>query len=529
MAEAQERKAAPAAAAWQPSHNPWLIAVAVMAATFMEVLDTSIANVSLPHIAGNLSATTSESTWVLTSYLVSNAIVLPMTGWLGIYFGRKRLLILCVGMFTLSSVFCGMAPNLALLIIARIFQGIGGGAMLPISQAVLLESFPPQKRGVAMATFAMGVVVAPILGPTLGGWITDNYSWRWIFYINVPVGIFAMLMAQAVVEDPPYIKHAKIERVDALGFCFLAIWLGTLQIVLDKGQQEDWFESTWIRIFSVLSVLCGIAFVIREFTTDHPIVNLRVLRNRNFAAGVLLITTLGAVLYGTTAALPIFLQTLMGYPALQSGFALSPRGIGAFLTTMLVGRIVGRVPNRVLMMIGFTLLAVSSFWLGHINLQVSMWNVIWPSVLNGVAISFIFVPLTTSTMGDLPQEQIGNASGIYNLMRNLGGSIGIALIGTFLDRRAQVHQAYMVAHLTPYDPAYVQQLAALESGFRLHVDAVTAHMQALHSLYGRLLQQANLWSFVEDFRLFGLLCLVCIPMVLLFKRVQRGAQPPAAH
>src|SRR5512140_1803639 len=262
---------------WHPSHSPWLIATAVMAATFMEVLDTSIANVSLPHIAGNLSATTTESTWVLTSYLVSNAIVLPLTGWLGIYFGRRRLLILCIGLFTAASVLCGMAPNLASLIIARILQGIGGGAMLPISQAILLESFPPQKRGVAMATFAMGVVVAPILGPTLGGWITDNYSWRWIFNINLPVGVFAVMMVQAFVEDPPYINHAKIERVDFAGFALLAVWLGTLQIVLDKGQQEDWFASEWIRWFTVLSVLCFIGFVARELRSAHPIVDLHIL------------------------------------------------------------------------------------------------------------------------------------------------------------------------------------------------------------------------------------------------------------
>jgi DHA2 family multidrug resistance protein len=258
-------------------------------------------------------------------------------------------------------------------------------------------------------------------------------------------------------------------------------------------------------------------------------VNLRILKNRNYAAGILLITTLAAVLYGTTAALPIFLQTLMGYPALQSGYALSPRGIGAFITTTIVGRLVGRVPNRVLMLTGFILLSISSFWLGHINLQVSVWNVIWASVLNGVAISFIFVPLTTSTMGHLRQDQMGNATGIFNLMRNLGGSFGIALVSTFIDRRAQVHQALMVAHLTPYDPAFRERLAAAEAMFRHHGDAVTAHGQAVRLLYGELLQQASLWSFVEDFRLFGVLCLVCIPLVLLFKRVRRGAQPAGMH
>lgn len=514
---------------WRPSHNPWLIAIAVMTATFMEVLDTSVANVSLPHIAGNLSVTTNEATWVLTSYLVSNAIVLPITGWLGIYFGRKRLLVMCVTLFTIASILCGMAPSLPFLVIARVLQGVGGGAMQPIAQAVLLESFPPQKQGVAMATYGMGVIVAPILGPTLGGWITDNYSWRWIFYINVPVGIAAVLMAEAFIEDPPYIKNAKIESVDSYGFAFLAVWLGTLQVVLDKGQQEDWFSSTWITWFSVVSVICFLAFVVRELRTDHPIVNLRILKNRNFVAGVVLITLLGGVLYGTTAALPIFLQTIMGYPALQSGFALSPRGVGALITTFLVGRIIGKVPNRILIAIGFVLLALSSFWLGMINLQISMWSIIWPSVLNGIAISFIFVALTTSAMGHLRQDQMGNATGIYNLMRNIGGSFGIAAVTTIIERRSQVHQALMVGHMTPYDPAYTQQLAAAAHALTPASGSWLAHEQALGALYNTLLQQSSVWAFVENFRLFGVLCLVCLPLVLLFKKVRRGSKSIAAH
>src|SRR5256714_3556815 len=468
---------------WRPTHNPWLIAVAVMAATFMEILDTSVANVALPHIAGNLSASTEESTWVLTSYLVSNAIVLPMTAWLGLYFGRKRMLVMCIIVFTVASVLCGMAPNLPILIIARIVQGIGGGALIPVSQALLLESFPPEKRGVAMATFAMGVVVAPILGPTLGGWITDNYSWRWIFYINLPVGIFAALMVQAVVEDPPYIKEARIERIDFIGFGLLAVWLGTLQVILDKGQQEDWFGSSWILWFAILSLLSFFGFIIRELCTQHPIVDLGIFKNRNYAAGILMITTLGAVLYVTTAALPIFLQTLIGYPALHSGLALSPRGIGAFIATSIVGRLVGRVKNRVLITAGFSLLAVSSFWLGHINLEIAMWNVILPSVLNGVAISFIFVPLTTATMGHLRREQIGNGTGIFNLMRNLGGSFGIALVSTLLVRRAQVHQANMVAHLTPFDPVFVERLATAKSVFLPESGPGLAESQALSGIY----------------------------------------------
>ena len=515
---------------WRPSHNPWLIATAVMAATFMEVLDTSVANVALPHIGGNLSATTEEATWVLTSYLVSNAIVLPMTGWLGMRFGRKRLLTVCITVFTLSSVMCGMAPDLPFLIVARVLQGIGGGALVPISQAVLLESFPPEKRGVAMATFGMGVVVAPILGPTLGGWITDNYSWRWIFYINLPVGIFAVLMAQAFVEDPPYIRQARVGSVDFLGFGFMSIWLGTLQIILDKGQQDDWFSSDWIRWFAFISLVCFVAFIVREFRTAHPIVNLHVLKNRNFAAGVLLMTVLAGVLYGTTAALPIFLQTMMGYSALQSGLTLSPRGVGAFVMNFIVGRLVGKVRNRILITIGFVLLAAASFWLGNINMEISMRNVIWPSVLNGIAISFIFTPLTTAAMGYLRQDQMANATGIYNLMRNLGGSFGIALVSTIIVRRAQVHQALMVGHLTPYDPAYMQQLAAATQALTPQSGTVQAQMQAQGLIYNTLLQQSSLWAFVENFQLFGFLCLACLPLVLLFKRTQPGGRGPAgAH
>jgi len=374
-----------------------------------------------------------------------------------------------------------------------------------------------------MATFGMGVVVAPILGPTLGGWITDNYSWRWIFYINLPVGIFGVLMAQAFVEDPPYIKQAKVGAIDFTGFGLLAVWLGTLQVILDKGQQEDWFSSLWIRWFAVISAVCCLGFVVREVRTAHPIVNLHVFKNRNFAAGVMMMTVLGAVLYGTTAALPIFLQTMLGYSALQSGLTLSPRGLGAFVMNSIVGHLVGRVRNRVLIAIGFSLLASSSFWLGNINLQISMRNVIMPSILNGVAISFIFTPLTTAAMGYLRQDEMANATGIYNLMRNLGGSFGIALVSTMIVRRAQVHQALMVGHLTPYDPVYVDRLAAATQALTPQSGPVLAQMQAQGLVYSALLNQSSLWAFVENFRLFGFLCLLCLPLVLLFKRVKHGS------
>jgi DHA2 family multidrug resistance protein len=523
----------PAAAAqplWQPRHNPWLITLTVMMAVFMEVLDTSIANIALPHIGGSLSATPEDATWVLTSYLVANAIVLPMTGWLGNYFGRKRVLLTCITLFTFASVLCGLAWSLPTLVLARIFQGIGGGAMVPIAQSIMLESFPPQKRGVAMAAFAQGVVVAPILGPVIGGWITDSYSWRWIFYINVPVGIFAALMAKWVVEDPPYIKRNVEATIDFTGFGLLAVWLATMQIVLDKGQEADWFGAEWVRWFTLVSVMSFVFFIWWEFQSDHPLVDLRVFKNRNFTIGLILMTSLAAILYGTTASLPLFLQTLMGYPALQAGYALAPRGVAAFFTTFAVGRLVGKIRMRWMLCFGFSMLAYSSFILSDINLQVGMSSVIWPSILNGVAISFIFVPLTTTTMSQLAQQQIGNASGLYNLMRNLGGSIGIAFVTTMLARGAQTHQALMVGNLAPDNPAFARQFDAAKSVLGHQTDPATATMQAYSAVYSLLDQQAHLWAFVDNFYLFGLLALGGIPLVFFFKRVQAMKKPVvAAH
>ncbi|HEX4341831.1 MAG TPA: DHA2 family efflux MFS transporter permease subunit, partial [Verrucomicrobiae bacterium] len=398
-----------------------------------------------------------------------------------------------------------------------------------ISQAVLLESFPPAKRGVAMATFAMGVVVAPILGPTLGGWITDNYSWRWIFYINLPVGLMAFFLSQAFVEDPPYIQRHKGRAIDYIGFILMAVGIGALQIVLDKGQEDDWFQSDVICWLGVISAVGLIGFIVRELTTEHPIVDLRILKDRNFATGLGLMTLVGAVLYGTTAALPIFLQTLMGYPALQSGYALSPRGVGAFIVTFFVGRLVGKVSSRWLIITGFSLLAMSSFWLGLINMEMSMASVVWPSVLNGCAISFIFVPLSTSTMGHLRQAQIANGAGLFNLMRNIGGSLGIAFVTTFLDRDAQVHRAGMVSHMTVYDPAFVSQASSLKSFFTLHSDPVTGAQQTWDLMNSTLDQQSRLWAFVDNFRWFGLACVCCIPLVFLFRKVSRRAAPVDVH
>ncbi|MDT5296309.1 MAG: transporter, family, multidrug resistance protein [Acidobacteriota bacterium] len=514
---------------WRPSFNPWLVAASVMLATFMEVLDTSVANVALPHISGNLSATNDEATWVLTSYLVSNAIVLPATNWLGRYFGRKRFLIVCIVIFTLASALCGAATSLGVLILARVLQGAGGGALQPIAQSVLLESFPPEKRGQAMAVYGLGIVVAPIIGPTLGGWITDNYSWRWIFYINVPIGALAIFMANAFVEDPPYLRAQKPGRIDYVGFGLMALGLASIQLILDKGQEEDWFSSHFITWMTIVGVGALVAFVIWELRSDEPIVNLRILKNRNFAVGTMLITAMGVVLYGSIALLPLFLQTLMGYPATASGMAVSPRGFGSILSMIIVGRLVGRVDGRYLIMFGFAVLAFSTYMLAGLNLEIAMSNVVWPNIISGCAMGFIFVPLTTMAMGTLPNEQVGNASGVYNLMRNTGGSIGIAAMTTFLSRGAQTHQAAIATHLTPYDPAFQQRMQQLQGATALRGGGAGTQ-QALASVYGIVLRQSMLMSFIDNFRLLAFLCALCIPAALLFKRVRARRGPSvAAH
>src|SRR3984893_14477347 len=355
------KRPASAAREWTPSFNPWLIAAAVMLATFMEVLDTSVANVSLNYIAGSLAVSNDEATWVLTSYLVSNAVILPPSGWLSRAFGRKRFLITCIAIFTAASVLCGLANSLGFLILARILQGAGGGALRPVAQAVMLETFPREKRGVAMSVYAMGVIVAPILGPTLGGWLTDNYSWRWVFYINLPIGVAAILMCLRFLEDPPYLKNAKAGKIDFAGFGFLALWIGCLQVLLDKGQDEDWFSSTFIVWLAVLAVAGFVVFLAWELTRDHPIVNLHILKDRNLAIGVVLNFSVGAVLYGTTAVLPQFLQLLLGYPSLQAGLIMSPRGIGAIIGSIVAGRVLGKIDGRLWMAQGALILGITMF------------------------------------------------------------------------------------------------------------------------------------------------------------------------
>jgi DHA2 family multidrug resistance protein len=362
----------------------------------------------------------------------------------------------------------------------------------------------------------------------LGGWITDNYSWRWIFYINVPVGILAVLMARTFIEDPPYIRQQRPGRIDYIGFGLMAVALGTLQLVLDKGQEEDWFSSSLITWATVFAVVMFVSFIVWELRAKDPIVNLRILANRNFAVGTALMTVLGIVLYGTIALLPLFLQTLLGYPALQSGLAVSPRGIGSIASMIIVGRLIGKVNGRYLLLFGFVLLAFSTYLFSDINLQISMGSIIWPGVMSGFAMGFVFVPLTTMAMGTLANEQMGNASGVFNLMRNTGGSLGIAAVTTMLARGVQVHQAAMVSHLTPYDPAFQQRVHDL-TGTISTQSGTGATQQAYGAIYGTLLKQASVMSYIDNFRLLAFLCVICIPMILLFKRVKRGKAPVAMH
>jgi DHA2 family multidrug resistance protein len=512
-----------------PRVNPWIVAISVMLATFMEVLDTTVVNVSLPHIAGSLSASTDEATWALTSYLVANAIILPITGWLASLFGRKRLLMMSVTGFTLSSFLCGIAPSLPMLILFRIIQGATGGALQPLSQAVLLEAFPPQDRGKAMGFWGLGVVVAPILGPVLGGWLTDNYSWRWVFYINLPVGIGSLIMTRLYVFDPPYLRR-QISRIDYWGLGLLAVGIGALQIVLDKGQQEDWFASTFILAFAIAAIAGLTIFVIHELRTAHPVVNLRVLKNRSYATGVFLMSVVGFVLYGSLVILPLMLQTLLGYPALQAGIAMAPRGLGSFLTMPLVGIMTTKVDVRKLLALGMFGGGGTLIWLSFLNLNTGYWDIFWPQFLQGISLSLLFVPLTTVTMDSIPRDQMGNATSLFNLMRNLGGSVGIAAAATMSSRGQQMFTNILGAHVTTYDAPAVTMFQNLRAMFiAAGSDVVTAQERAQAALFGMVQRHAAMLSFVDVFRFMGGLFILMIPLIFLFRRPKQGRAPMGAH
>src|SRR5262250_3979 len=458
--------------------NPWVIAISVMLATFMEVLDTSVVNVSLPHIAGSLSATIDEATWTVTSYLVANAIILPMTGWLASTFGRKRLLMLSVVGFTSASFLCGFAPTLGSLIFFRIIQGATGGALQPLSQAVLLEAFAPSERGKAMGFWGLGVVVAPILGPVLGGWLTDNYSWRWVFYINIPVGVASLVMTKMFIFDPPYLRQES-RKVDYWGIGMLAVGIGALQILLDKGQEDDWFESHFMVALAIIAAVLLTVFVIHELLTDDPVVDLRVFKIRSYAVGVFLMTVVGFVLYGSLVLLPIMLQTLLGYPSLQAGIAMAPRGIGAFFMMPLTGLMTGRFDARKLLTAGLLVGGLTLIWLSWLNLQAGYWDIFWPQLIQGVGMSLLFVPLTTVSMDPIPRERMGNATSLFNLMRNIGGSIGIAVTGTMIARHTQSNIATLGTHVSQFDPHTQSYFFQIRSAFMAAgADMVTATERA---------------------------------------------------
>jgi DHA2 family multidrug resistance protein len=513
--------------------SPWIIAMTVMLATFMEVLDTSVANVALPHIAGDLSAGVDESTWVLTSYLVSNAVVLPLTGWFSSLFGRKRFYMTCVAIFTVSSFLCGMAPSLGLLVLFRILQGAGGGALQPVSQAILVESFPKEKQGMAMAVYGMGVVVAPIIGPTLGGWITDSYSWRWIFFINIPVGVLSLLMTSLVIFDPPYLIRKSLRglRIDYIGLGLLSVGLGFLQVVLDKGEREDWFGSNFIIGCTAIAVVGLVGALLWELTREDPIVDFRMLKERNFFLATLTMFMLGFVLYGSTVLLPLMLQTLMGYTALLSGLVLSPGSLFTLLALPLVGRLTQRIEARWLVATGLTVTGLALLHMSTFNLNIDFWTAVKAWTFSRIGMAFLFIPTNVMAFYFIPKEKMNNATGLINLARNIGGSVGIANVATLLSRRAQVHQAILVAHLTPFDAPYrnaaqgAQQML-MSSGS----SPALASVQAQGLLYGNLLRQANMLAYVDAFWLLGMTFLAMVPFMFLMKSAKpHGAGPVAAH
>jgi len=508
-----------------PQVNPWLIAATVISATFMEVLDTSVANVSLPHIAGNLSASVDESTWVLTSYLVSNAIVLPLTGWFSTLFGRKRLFIACVSIFTVSSFLCGMAPSLSALVFFRVVQGAGGGGMQPISQAILVDSFPREKQGIAMAIYGMGVVVAPTLGPTLGGWITDNYSWRWIFLLNVPVGIVSLAMISLLISDPVHLIRKTFKqglRIDFLGLGLLSVGLGFLQVVLDKGERDDWFGSTFITWATVVAVASLFALVIRELTAKDPVVDLHLFKDRNFAISTFMMYTLGVVLYGTTLLLPIWLQTLMGYTAMESGLVLLPGGLVLLACLPFVGLMLDRFQPRWIVALGLLIMATGLFELSHLNLSAGPRAPVSDWIISRMGTAFLFVPINVMAFYFVPRGKMNNASGLINLARNVGASTGISFVTTMLDRRAQFHQNVLSEFLQAGNRHYQAALHRITSFLAAHGDSMARASTGAHALvYQQLQQQSMMLSFVDNFRIMGTICLCVLPLLFLMRQKAR--------
>jgi MFS transporter, DHA2 family, multidrug resistance protein len=503
--------------------NPWIIALVVTMGTFMEVLDTSIANVALPHIAGSLSASQDESTWVLTSYLVANAIILPISGWISSVMGRKNFYLFSVVLFTVFSACCGLAPTLGMLVVFRVLQGLAGGGLQPSVQAILADAFPGEKRGMAMAVYTIAILCAPVLGPTLGGWITDNYSWRWIFYINIPVGILCAFFTRMVLVDPALLtakrllQKGKKLQIDMGGLALLSLGLASLEIVLDRGQELDWLGSTFISWSAAIAVVALLGAIVWELRVKNPIVNLRLLKERNFLFCCLIVLGLYTALYATTFLLPQFMQELMGYDATTAGLAVSPAGLVTMIEIPLVGWLLGKGTDaRRMIFVGIVTIALGTWWLSLGNLQLAESNFIWPRVLQIMGLGMTTVPVSTIMFRFLPADQSSNAAGIYALVRNEGGSIGIALSSTFLQRAQQTHQTYLAANLSTSNPLVQQASHAMGS-----VRGGAASDQAyagLALMYEQIHRQASLLAYMDQYRMFGYMLFAMLPLIFFLKR-----------
>jgi MFS transporter, DHA2 family, multidrug resistance protein len=506
--------------AWKPKANPWLIAFVVSLAAFMEVLDTSIANVALPHMAGNLGASSEESTWVLTSYLVSNAIVLPITGWLVSLIGRKRFFLICISLFTLSSLFCGIAPTLAILLVSRVIQGAGGGGLQPMAQAILADTFPPEKRGLAFSIYGVTAICAPAIGPTLGGWVTDNYTWRWIFLMNLPVGILALFLVIAFVEDPPFLKRTTLQesKIDYVGFGFLAIGIAFLQIVLDKGQEDDWFGSNFILTLSIVSAICLVSLVIRELYVKEPIVDVRLFKNLNFATSSLMMFMVGAGSFSTTVLMPQFLQSLMGYTAETAGMVLSAAAVILLIELPLVGQLTTRIQARYLIAFGWATLTAAMFFSTHrIDLQISFSSATWLRIAQYVPMGFIFIPATMVAYLGLPQEKSNAVAGLVNFVRNMGSSVGTSAVTTILARRAQVHQVMLSSNTSLGNPAFRDTVSSLANQLK-RAGVGDAQTQAYSRVYKSMQDQAVTLSYIDAFWMLGIAAGIMFLLAFLLKK-----------
>jgi DHA2 family multidrug resistance protein len=514
---------------WKPKHNPWLVALTVTLATFMEVLDTSIANVALPHMAGSLGASQEEATWVLTSYLVSSAIVLPISGWLATRYGRKRFYMTCVVMFTVCSFLCGIAQSLPMLILARVLQGAGGGGLAPSEQAILADTFPVSKRGQAFAVYGMAVVVAPAIGPTLGGWITDNFNWHWIFFINIPIGILSIILSNRMVEDPPYLKEErkKVRSVDTVGLGLITLGVGCLEFVLDKGQEKDWFGDTKITTFFIIAMCTLVAFVIWEWNHEDPIVDLKLLRIRNFGTAIFLQFILGMVLFGSTVLIPQFLQVLMGYTAEQAGMALSPGGFILMLMMPIAGRLISKMDARLLVAIGYSITALGLYNLTRLDLETSFGTIVLWRMFQVSGLAFVFIPISTLNYIGVPYNKNNQISSFSNFARNLGGSVGTALLTTFLQRTQQTHQSVLGANAVPGSPRYTQFIESTKHALmQLGQSSDQASQTAVGHAYQVLVQQSSMLSYMNAFWWLSVIIACLIPLPFIMRKPPVMKKPP---